>query len=171
MPRPISIVYRRPPRPVRLFPGLLRKATENWLMIQSRLSLARPRKVAGQTIADTGYWAIWFIFKGKWFDVGKFYDASRNWLGYYCDVVKPLMHLLHDSRTGVITDLFLDVWIAPDKAFYVLDEDEFRAAVRRKVISKGLARRAQLQAQLLAKRIEKDQFPPAQVEKASLLEI
>lgn len=171
LPYPVSILYRRPPHTVSRYPGILLSATEKSLTIQSRLNLAQPRQVAGRVIAATGYWAIWFVFKGKWFDIGKFYDESKNWLGYYCDIVKPIRRLMSGSSTSLLTDLFLDIWITPDGEAYVLDEDELEDAVRRGFISKRLAAKARSQVQLLLRKSELHEFPPTRVKEATLLEV
>jgi predicted RNA-binding protein associated with RNAse of E/G family len=156
-------MYRRPPHSARAFAGLLRNATATTLTIQSRISVERPKRVLGKIIADKGYLAIWFIFKGKWFDIGKFYDRSNNWLGYYCDIVKPVSSLLHGRRTSVITDLFLDLWISTDNECCVLDEEEFDEAVRARLISRRLAQKAESQLLRLVKMVERDRFPPESV--------
>jgi predicted RNA-binding protein associated with RNAse of E/G family len=171
LPRPISIIYRRPPGPALTFPGLLRNVTAKSLTIQSRLSVSQPRQIAGQIIAETGYWAIWFVFRDKWFDVGKFYDESKKWVGYYCDIVKPVRRLMSSSKTAVLTDLFLDIWITPSGEVYVLDEDELENATRQGFISRSLATKARSQVQLLVKRIKRNGFPPTQVKEATLLEV
>ena len=171
LPRPVSILYRRPPHPVSRYPGLLLTVTKRSMTIQSRLNLAQPHQVAGRIIAATGYWAIWFVFKGKWFDIGKFYDESKNWLGYYCDIVKPIRRLMSGSSTGLLTDLFLDIWITAEGESYVLDEDELENAVRLGFISKSLAAKAQSQARMLMKKIELQEFPPTRVKEAKLLAI
>jgi hypothetical protein len=162
-PHPISIMYRRPPHPPRAFPGLLRNATANMLTVQSRISIKEPREVCGKIIVDQGYLALWFIFKGKWFDIGKFYDRSSNWLGYYCDIVKPLTRLLYGRRTPIITDLFLDLWIFPDRNYYVLDEEEFEEAARSRIISRRLAAKAESELKRLIKLVKQNKFPPNEV--------
>lgn len=169
LPRPITIMYRRPPKSTQKFPGILRKATASTLIIQSQLYLNNPHKVAGTIIADTGYWAIWFIFLNKWFDIGKVYDRSKRWLGYYCDIVKPVTRLRTGPRTTVITDLFLDVWIRPDKTYYVLDEDEFANALHNSIISRNVARQARAQLRSLTNKIDHNMFPPKQVTEIQLL--
>jgi len=161
--RPISIMYRRPPHAPQRFPGVLLNATSSRLTIQSRLSVDEPRLVAGKVIADTNYLAIWFVFKGRWYDVGKFYDQENNWLGYYCDVVKPVNRLLYGAKTSVITDLFLDLWISPENAYYVLDTEEFDEAVSRHLIPKRLAKRAESELFRIIKMVEKGVFPPKYV--------
>lgn len=160
LPYPILIMYRRLPHPARGFPGLLREATANMLTVQSRISIKEPREVCSKIIADEGYLALWFIFKGKWFDIGKFYDRSNNWLGYYCDIVKPLTRLLYGRKTPIITDLFLDLWISPDGNYYVLDEEEFEEAARSRVIPRRLAEKAESELQRLVKLVKQNKFPP-----------
>jgi len=170
LPCPVSILYRRPPHQAAKYPGLLLSVTGQLLTIQSRLQPAHPRQVAGRTIAASGYWAIWFVYKDKWFDIGKFYDESKNWLGYYCDIVKPIRRLISGSSTSVLTDLFLDLWITPDNEVYVLDENELDDAVGHGVISQRLAAKARSQVQILVKKTRRQEFPPAQVKKAALIE-
>jgi predicted RNA-binding protein associated with RNAse of E/G family len=170
LPCPVSILYRRPPNPPSRYPGLLLGVTEQSLTIQSCLHLAQPRQVAGRIIAASGYWAIWFVFKDRWFDIGKFYDESKNWLGYYCDIVMPIKRLMSGSSTTLLTDLFLDIWITPDGETYVLDENELESAVRHRFISKSLASKARSQVQMLVRKIEMHKFPPTQVKEATLLE-
>lgn len=115
MPRQMTIVYRRLPKDIREFPGLLRQSTVSKLVIESPISVNRPIRVGGEIIADCGYLSIWFIYRDRWYDVGKFYDAAGRWLGYYCDILKPVKKLLAtSSRTVTLTDLFLDLWIARD---------------------------------------------------------
>jgi predicted RNA-binding protein associated with RNAse of E/G family len=133
------------------------------LTLQSQISVEHPKRVLGKIVADKGYLAIWFIFKGKWFDIGKFYDRSNNWLGYYCDIVKPVSSLLHGRKTSVITDLFLDLWISTDNECYVLDEEEFDKAVRTRLIPRRLAQKAESELLRLVKMVERDRFPPDSV--------
>ena len=171
LPCPVSILYKRPPYAAARYPGLLVHDAGQSLTIQSRLNPAQPRQVAGKIIAAAGYWSIWFVFRDKWFDVGKFYDESKNWLGYYCDIVKPIRRLMSGSSTSVLTDLFLDIWISSDGEVYVLDEDELEDAVRHRFISKRLAARARSQVRILMRKSKRQEFPPTQVKEAKLLEV
>jgi predicted RNA-binding protein associated with RNAse of E/G family len=164
IPREIRIVYRRLPTDIREFPGLLRESTASKLVIQSPISVDRPIRVSGQIIADTGYLSIWFIYSGRWYDVGKFYDAAGRWLGYYCDILKPVKKLLATpSRTVTLTDLFLDLWIARDGRTFVLDEEELDSALEKHAISTTLAQEARKQVRRLAQMAKVRQFPPAEV--------
>jgi len=169
MPRPpipheMTIVYRRLPRDVREFPGVLRESTASKLVIQSAISVDRPIRVSGQIIADTGYLSIWFIYRDRWYDVGKFYDPAGRWLGYYCDIIKPVKKLLATpSRTVTLMDLFLDLWIARDGRAFVLDEEELDSALERQEISATLAREARKQVRWLTRMAKANRFPPAEV--------
>jgi len=109
------------------------------------------------------------VFKDKWFDIGKFYDESKTWLGYYCDIVKPIRRLMFGSSTSPITDLFLDIWITRNGEASVLDEDELKNAVRQRFISKSMAAKARSQAQILMRKVERHEFPPTRVKEATLL--
>jgi predicted RNA-binding protein associated with RNAse of E/G family len=162
--REMTIVYRRLPDDVREFPGVLRRATESKLVIESPISVDRPVKVRGQTIADAGYRAIWFVYKNKWYDVGKFYDQTQRWIGYYCDIVKPIKKLLATrSRTVTFTDLFLDLWISNDGGALVLDEGELDRALEKHYISADLARQARRHIRSLMQRVNAGEFPSSEV--------
>jgi predicted RNA-binding protein associated with RNAse of E/G family len=164
VPKKITIVYRRLPTDVREFPGVLRKATGSRVIVESQISVDRLIKVSGEIIADTGYLAIWFIYKNRWYDVGKFYDHTRRWIGYYCDIVKPVSKLLDTaSRTTTLTDLFLDLWIFKDGRALVLDEEELDKALGNRTISANLARQARRQIHSLMQRVKADRFPPSEV--------
>ena len=89
IPHEVTIVYRRLPHDVREYPSVLREATASKLVIESPLNVDHPVRVSGDTIADTGYLSIWFVYKNRWYDVGKFYDRNRRWVGYYCDILSP----------------------------------------------------------------------------------
>jgi predicted RNA-binding protein associated with RNAse of E/G family len=160
----MTIVYRRLPDDVREFPGVLRRATESKLIIESPISVDRPVKVDGQIIADAGYRAIWFVYKNRWYDVGKFYDQAERWIGYYCDILKPVKRLLATrSRTVTFTDLFLDLWISNDGRALVLDQKELDSALEKHYISANLAREAKRHIRSLMQRVNSGGFPSEEV--------
>jgi hypothetical protein len=66
-----------------------------------------------------------FYFYQEPFDVLAFYDTSGRLAGYYSDVGLPLTRSNGEYH---MTDLFLDLWLAPDGTVYELDWDEFEAA-------------------------------------------
>jgi predicted RNA-binding protein associated with RNAse of E/G family len=171
IPRRMTIVYRRLPDDAREFPGVLREATASKLVIESPISVDQPVVVSGDTIADTGYSSIWFIYKNEWYDVGKFYDRAGRWIGYYCDIIKPVTKLLADpSRTVTITDLFVDLWITKDGRPFVLDEEELDSALQNHVIPTNLAREAGRKMRSLVRKVEKSRFPPQEVQRIEPLQ-
>jgi predicted RNA-binding protein associated with RNAse of E/G family len=164
LPREIVTIYRRLPNDIREFPGNLRAATANRLIIESPVLVDEPISVDGEIIADTGYLAIWFVYKGRWYDVGKFYDRAGMRIGYYCDIIKPVKRVLATpSKTVMLTDLFLDLWIDKDGSAHVLDEEELEAAEKERAISCTLAREARRQIRLLIGRVNAGRFPPAEI--------
>jgi len=147
---------------------MLREATLSKLVIESPILVNHPIRVMGHVIADKGYLAIWFIFRGKWYDIGKFYDRKGNWIGYYCDIIKPVRKLLSaPSRTSVITDLFLDLWITPDGRTFILDEDELEEAVKKHYVSPPLAHLARTHMRYLTRSVQRRRFPPRIVRNAA----
>lgn len=109
----------------------------------------------------SGYWAVWFLFKDQPFDVARFYRPDGSWTGYYVDVLQPVHWEADDPGTlHPIVDLFLDIWIARDGSFVVLDEDEFDEAVRRRHLSVGQAEAARVTLDMLRTGILRGDFPP-----------
>jgi len=164
IPREITIVYRRLPNDIRQFPGVLREATSRRLIIESRISVDQPIRVSDEIIADNGYLSIWFVYANRWYDIGKFYDRSGRWMGYYCDIIRPVKKLLSGrSRTATLTDIFLDLWIARDGQSFILDEEELHNALENRVISSRLAHEAERRVRSLYRRAAVRRFPPAEV--------
>jgi predicted RNA-binding protein associated with RNAse of E/G family len=169
-PRPVEIVYRRLPNDVRRFSGILRQESRSRLVIQTGLTVSSPRRVGGRVIADAGFSAIWFIYRDRWYDIGKFYDGTNKLVGYYCDIVEPSRKLmLNRTRTMTLTDLFLDLWITPRGGYCVLDEDEFQNALKKGYIATMLAREARRHLTSLVRLVERKRFPPKHVREAKLL--
>lgn len=170
LPRPVNIVYRRLPNDVRELPGVLRQVTLARLVIESPITVQTPQRIQGRIIADSGFIAIWFVYRHKWYDVGKFYDRARNLVGYYCDIIKPLNKLLRTpAKSNMITDLFLDLWITPEGDYIVLDEDEFENAMKHGYLPKNLANQTWKQMDSLIRAFRAGRFPPAAVQKMELL--
>jgi predicted RNA-binding protein associated with RNAse of E/G family len=166
LPRPVSIVYKRLPNDIRRLPGVLRRVSAARLVIESPIVVERPQRVFGRIIADSGFLAIWFLYRNRWYDVGKFYDRQRNLVGYYCDIIKPLNKLLRTlGKTSKITDLFLDLWITPEGDYAVLDEDEFEEALEQRFLSKNVADQARQQMDSLIQKVRTRHFPPLSVQK------
>ena len=161
VPRPVTIRYRRLPDHLGHFEGILRDESMKRLIIEQRLRVRTPRRHFGKIVVANGYLAIWFIFSRKWYDVGKFYDLNGKFTGYYCDIIRPIARLLASaSKTSIITDLFLDLWIGSDGRCLVLDEDQLERAVVKHTISASLAMRARKELETLIRVTKGGYFPP-----------
>jgi predicted RNA-binding protein associated with RNAse of E/G family len=96
--------------------------------------------VNGQTILEPGSPMVWFIFPGKWYDIGRFYLTAHTFTGLYTNICTPV--LMQGSRWST-TDLFLDLWIPADGGASIwLDQDAFEDATTSGVLSRDLAETA-----------------------------
>ncbi len=113
-------------------------------------------------VFDRGYRAVWFLFKDRPFDVGRIYRPDGTWTGYYSDILEPVRWVDADPTTlQPITDLFLDLWIAPDGRHRVLDEDEFEEAIGRGILTGEQIDHARRVLHELTEATERGAFPPA----------
>jgi hypothetical protein len=80
------------------------------------------------------------LFYNKNYSLVVYRDAAGDLLGCYCDIVTPVQKV---GKDYFLTDLILDLWIAPDGTFQVLDEAEFQAAIQNDLIPANLAEMAQ----------------------------
>jgi len=161
--------FIRPPDRRVSFESLLLEARDDLMVVAHASSPSKPMQHLGQIVLDVGYWTVWFLFKGQSFDVGRFYRPDGTWTGYYVDVLEPISWKASDPHTlAPITDLFLDLWIAPNGKYVVLDEDEFEEAVRLGHLSRGQTDHARSVLQELIAATEGGTFPPLAVREFSL---
>jgi predicted RNA-binding protein associated with RNAse of E/G family len=66
------------------------------------------------------------LFYNEYFAVMQLLDSGQRSLGCYVDVVTPLLKV---NGIYQLTDLILDLWIAPDGHYDELDVDEYNQAV------------------------------------------
>ncbi|MBN2303263.1 MAG: DUF402 domain-containing protein [Anaerolineae bacterium] len=66
----------------------------------------------------------WY-YTDRWYSIYEMHDADDDHLtGWYCNLNRPAVL---DENTVFADDLALDLFVAPDGAITVLDEDEFAA--------------------------------------------
>ena len=142
----VTLTYKRPPNRVNHFEQHLLYVDDDVIITSQRLRPSSPIVQNGETVLGDNFAAVWFVFTGLWYDVGKVYNLNNEWTGYYCDVLKPVKRSINvEGKLNLfeITDLFLDLWINPDGTYEIQDEDEFEDAVREGVINTELERKAQ----------------------------
>ena len=141
----VTLTYKRLPDRVNHFQQELLYLDDDVIVTSQRVKPSTPIIQNGQTVLADNFAAIWFVFTGLWYDVGKVYNLNNEWTGYYCDIMKPVKRSI--DRTGKldcfeITDLFLDLWINPDGTYEIQDEDEFEEAIQIGAIDTELERKA-----------------------------
>jgi len=160
----LTFTFVRPPARRASITARLLDATDEFVVLATALSPSRRVVYFGEIVMDVGYWAVWFVFKGRPFDVGRVYRPDGAWTGYYVDVLEPVQWEASDPTTlEPIIDLFLDLWIAPDGKYMVLDEDEFEEAISLGHLTDKQIDHARSVLQDLVEATRRDAFPPALV--------
>ena len=100
---------------------LARGAT--WVQLEARFSRADV-ETAYHTFRQGDRFVEWF-YNDRWYNIFEMHDRDDDRLaGWYCNITRPAVITAHEIRAD---DLALDIFIAPDGAITVLDEDEFAA--------------------------------------------
>ena len=120
----------RPPNRRSQFEVELLSADERTLVFSHLVHPTKSLVYRGEEVIADGYRAMWFLFKDRPYDIGRFYNLDGRWVGYYVDVLESVRWQGAEAETlEPLIDLFLDLWIAPDGSYEVLDEDEFEEAL------------------------------------------
>jgi uncharacterized protein len=131
-----SMVYHRLPERVSRIPTWVLHIDQQagrWL---TELAPKEPLRFDNEVVMARGDWAVWFLSNGASHDLGKIYNSDGRHTGYYLDVLEPVRWKADDIATlEPLTDLFLDLWVAPDGRWQVLDEPEFLEAEEKEWIT------------------------------------
>ena len=141
----VTLTYKRPPNRVNYFQQELLYLDDEVIVTSQRVKPSSPIVQNGKTVLADNFAAVWFVFTGLWYDVGKVYNLNNEWTGYYCDIMKPVKRSVDAAgklNCFEITDLFLDLWVNPDGTYEIQDEDEFEEAVQDGTIDAELKRKA-----------------------------
>ena len=164
----IELIYKRLPHQASFFHQELIHEDETTIVTRQKVKPSSPLIIDGVTALDDNYTALWFIFPGKWYDMGKMYNPQDECTGYYCDIIMPMKRRISKDKqflfTVEITDLCLDLWICPDGSYHILDEDEFELAVKNGWMDNTLAQKAKQELNNLILLVKTGEFPPAIVE-------
>jgi protein associated with RNAse G/E len=85
----------------------------------------RDDTLVGDAVFKRGDRLVETFYSDRWYNVFAVYDRDDGALkGWYCNVTRPAT--ITDTAVSS-DDLALDVWVSPDGAVTVLDEEEFAA--------------------------------------------
>lgn len=163
-PRKVSFTYRRLPDQASQIESTVLDSSSQMLILAHRLQPRNDVVAMGETVITRGDLAVWFLFRGKSYDVARVYSPTGGFLGFYVDALEPVTW--RDADPGTIeplVDLFLDVWVWPDLRFSVLDEDEFDLSMKRGWLSKSQSALAAKTIHTIVNEVEAGRFPPAVV--------
>ena len=107
------------------------------------------------TIAP-GTLSIEYYWLDRWYNVFRFHEPSGELRCYYCNVNMPPTF---EERVLSYVDLDMDILVAPDLSYSILDEDEFRESAARFHYSALIRQRAHAALDELVTLIEARQFP------------
>ena len=165
----LTFDFVRPPDRHASVKSLLLDATNDIIVVALEYSPSKPLDYLGKTVLDAGYLGISFLFKDRPFIVGRVYRPDRTWTGYYVDVLETVQWEGANPNTlKPIKDLFLDLWIAPDGKYIVLDEDELEEAISLVHLTSEQADHTRSVLQELVEATERGEFPPAVVKEFRL---
>ena len=84
----------------------------------------RPTTDLGYVTFETGDHFTELYYTDRWYNIFEVTSPGGTLKGWYCNVAAPAD--IGDDQL-FCRDLLLDLWVAPDGATLVLDEDEFAA--------------------------------------------
>lgn len=107
-------------------------------------------KIASGTLSLEYYWT------DRWYNVFRFSEPTGELRNFYCNVNVPPSF---DGRVLEFIDLDIDILVAPDLSYSILDEDEFAANALRYQYPAEVQHRARQAVAELVTLIEKRHFP------------
>ncbi|MCC6802587.1 MAG: DUF402 domain-containing protein [Anaerolineae bacterium] len=106
------------------YPGEVVERTDAWVCIRAPFSGSADRDLGYVVFRRSDIFYEWH-YTDRWYNVFKVMDGGSGQLkGWYCNVTRPAVITAETVRAD---DLALDVFVYPNRAILVLDEDEFTA--------------------------------------------
>ena len=113
--------------------------------------------VGGSVTLQHGAPIVWFIFDGAWHDIGSFHLKDGTLTGWYTNLSKPVVF---EQEKWIGNDLFLDLWQPIQGQPVWLDEDEFRLAVKTRLIDQATRKRVLNERALIDLQVSQGEWPP-----------
>jgi predicted RNA-binding protein associated with RNAse of E/G family len=155
--REIRFQYSRPGKAVQVFRQRLVLDRPDVKVLLSERFEGEALEVGGRTILETGAPIVWFVFPGKWHDIGRFHLADGSFTGWYTNLATPVE--MEDDHWSS-ADLFLDLWQPANGTPLWLDEEEFEAAARRGLLDSATVRRIRNERALIELELRTGRWPP-----------
>ena len=125
MTQAISVIKRNPAgEEIWHYTGTLLRREPHMIVLEARF---RPPDLLFMGIViRSGDRFIETYYFDRWYNIFEIHDREDDRLkGWYCNIGRPVV--LEADQVISYVDLALDLWVAPDGAKTVLDEDEFAA--------------------------------------------
>jgi protein associated with RNAse G/E len=106
--------------------------------------------ISSGTISTEYYWL------DRWYNVFRFSDRDQKLKHFYCNINVPPRF---DGRVLSYIDLDIDVLVAPDLTYKVLDEDDFKDNAKRYLYPEEVQKNAYRALAELLELIESRAFP------------
>jgi protein associated with RNAse G/E len=107
-------------------------------------------------IIARGTLSIEFYWLDHWYNIFRFHQPSGELQNFYCNInVPPVFH----RNVLSYIDLDMDILVAPDLSYSVLDEDEFAANIERFKYPLKVQHKSRQALRQLVTLIESRQFP------------
>lgn len=144
-------VWRYSGRELALGPG--------WVQLEARFNRADVH-TPYHTFRQGDRFVEWF-FADRWYNIFAMHDVADDHLtGWYCNITRPARIA---ADTVCADDLALDIFVSPQGAITVLDEEEFAALPLDEATRQGaLAALAELIACVQTRQPPFDRIPPMQ---------
>lgn len=119
----ITVVKQNPVGEVKIrYSGEILEHLAHGIVIQASWTL--PARDLGYAVFEPGDQFTEYYYTNRWFNIFDIVRSDGVRKGWYCNVAAPAY--IHGDVIEQI-DLLLDVWVTPQGATLLLDEDEFAA--------------------------------------------
>jgi protein associated with RNAse G/E len=105
---------------------------------------------------ERGTLSVEYYWTDRWYNVFRFSEPGGGLRNYYCNINVPPTF---DGRVLEFVDLDIDILVAPDLSYQILDEDEFAANAVSFNYPAEIMQRARVALDELILLIEMRQFP------------
>jgi protein associated with RNAse G/E len=107
-------------------------------------------------VIEAGTRSLEFYWTDRWYSVFRFHRPGGELRNFYCNVNAPASF---DGRTLGFVDFDIDLLVAPDFSYTVLDEDEFAEHAERLKYPADTRRKALAAVRELIELVERREFP------------